>query len=330
MDLPDKIVIDTSTFRAAGFNYDSLRMAALNEMLQFTDIELLMPDPVIRELAEHFETGIIEAWKCLEKVKKNNPLVRCIYSSDWRREPQYNKDKALRAAWRDFGEFIKRFKSVRHLGYEYANIFEVMDWKDMKQSPFSDRKQKEYSDALIISIAKGYATFNDCRVVIISGDNDIFQACQLHDELICYKNPFDYADAKHPNVQGLVNKKRALVSDSKFMRLISDSIFGSEIIVRRGWNESVKEIEVKEINSIEFQGIMKDNGMVRLQLTVNISCYVTVSYDTVDERSEYPWKETDCFFDRINIDGVLTGLEMPDKTVECREFESANSSYAFG
>lgn len=331
METPSQIIIDTSVFRAAGFNYGSLRFAALNEILQFQKIELVLPDPIVRELAIHFDKGIDDAWNAIAKVRKTQPLTKNIYSSSYRSPPtKIDKQKVYKSVWEDFGEFVGKFDVVHHLGYEYSNMVDIMDWKDLRAPPFSEKKPKEYSDALIISIAIGFSRASKKTIAIISEDDDIRAACDVHAELVHYKNPFMYAEARHPDVQNLVKMKSFLLNDTSFRKMLANCIENSEVLVRTGWDVLVHGVEVSEVYDIEFAAILEEEKNLTIVLKAQISSEALLEHMTIDGHSEYPWKEKMRYHAILPISGVLTAVTAEEGSLDILSFESEETEFEFG
>lgn len=169
------IVLDTNTFgKINKYNFNmSIVSMCLSSLKNYSNINVFISSVVYDEIKKHIKETIDN----LIHTIKNSFLI------------QYNDfnniDTLYERKVKELDDFIKRYDIKVIDCNEYCCLKDINEWYFSCTKPFSQKKPKEFPDAMIVSSVINYFkddTFN--KVVMISKDDDVISAIK---EKTCFE-----------------------------------------------------------------------------------------------------------------------------------------------
>ena len=195
--IPTSLYIDTEVFYRQGLRLDTEDFRLLKDTFVKRGIRLLVPAMMERELFRHYQR---RAEECADKVEKAQNMHPMPFLKMW--TPQ-SRNEVIEACFNELKSQWEQFKS--HFTVEslllVGDLDRVVDWYFEVESPFSDKKPKEFPDAFILSALDLYHNEHKANIAVVSGDRDFGNACQLRRHIQHFDKLEQYIKAFEPELR---------------------------------------------------------------------------------------------------------------------------------
>ena len=236
--VPTSLYIDTEIFKRNNLNFDAKPFAALKETFSPKGLRLLVPEMMERELLRHFHRKAEDAAYQIIKVHENYPVNKLALVE----LPSQNEleVKCLEEMKRQWSEFMDHFV-VENLPI-VGNLENVVDWYFKIRPPFSEKKLKEFPDAMIISALDHYHKLHHANIAVISADVDFSQACTSRHYFWYFDDLDKYTEAFQPELSG---EERLPGNIDPTKPITTEDLTELKAILARG--NQVTQIEIKRV-----------------------------------------------------------------------------------
>ena len=291
--------LDTETYVARNFQFDSSVLKTLRSHLEEDGCHLLITDVNVREIRRHLRRKANEAHAFITKAKKDAMILRNTTALPW------HGIFANVSADEIYDELVKKFEafldhcSVEIVPTNTVNINTVFDAYFDEKPPFAIKKS-EFPDAFVLLAIDAISKQRGHQLYIVSQDKDVRSFCALHKNLISV-NRLDELLAL------VLRNNERLAEPAKFageifeewqirlQDLIKGKIKNHEFQVAYDYEDGIDEAEIQdiEIESIKFlENNLTDvsKNYAEFSIFVKICLIVTVEYPDY-ERS--PWDSED-------------------------------------
>jgi len=287
MPLPSAVFLDTSVYVGQLFNFASTDLVSFIPVAKKGSLKFLLPDPTAQEIYRNLDERAEAAVSALDGVRRKAPFL-----SKWKHWPQCRGEPAVRASAREaarieWKEFLGNFDVVK-LGYEGVKIERIMGWYDGMLAPFREGpKRKEFPDAFALEALVLYARKENCRIAVVSADNDFKDACARYGALLYFSSLPRLTEMlliDDQRVEGL----RQIVLDQ--VGLVEKAILkDARWLVCRHSDRDFKiddvSFETATISDIRIVGVGETECTVTFE--ANLDCRVALEW----EEPEDPWEE---------------------------------------
>lgn len=194
--VPTALYIDTEFFKSQDLRLDTKQFNTLKETFLQGGLRLLVPKMMERELLRHYQKRASESAEALEKAYRRHPMNQLslvdLPPTDELKDRCFQQ---LKGQWEVFKEHFT-FETLPLVG----NLEKVVDWYFQTESPFSEKKSKEFPDAFILSALESYHKEYQANIAVVSGDGDFKRACLVRRYLAHYSSLEEYAEAFKPEL----------------------------------------------------------------------------------------------------------------------------------
>ncbi|MBS4747502.1 PIN domain-containing protein [Bacillus altitudinis] len=172
------VFLDTQVYDANNFQFNNRQFMRLKKYIDDGLINLITTQITKGEVQAHISENVEKAKQQLNKVRilKNSALYDSLLKDD---SFKLAKEEILT----NFENFISDFKVVEIPIYEGATKVIFENYFD-KKPPFSQKKKDEFPDAFFLYSLLNWAEENEQIVYVVSGDPDIKDFCENHQNLI--------------------------------------------------------------------------------------------------------------------------------------------------
>lgn len=196
--VPTSIYIDTQFFKSHGLRFDTREFSALRNEFSKGGLRLLVPEMMERELLRHFSRQAEKSAKDLEKAHEDYYISRIdlatIPSSE---EIVARCTKLMLLEWSSFKEhFVVEALPLA------GDIQNVVTWYFECSPPFSEKKNKEFPDAFILSALDQYHNQHHANIAVVSHDTDFKNACTSRRYMFHFLNLDNFINAFRPELSG--------------------------------------------------------------------------------------------------------------------------------
>lgn len=284
MSVPNTIFIDTNIFRGVGFNFSAARIDAIKEVAKRTKITLIIPHPVEIEIKRHMYNMASENIAALKAVNTKSFLLKKL--AFWPLATYTVKelvDELYKGLLAEYDKFLSLFEVVR-LDYSKLDMDSVMRSWEFRAPPFSEKKPNEFIDAISLSMIQQYQKAINSRVAIISGDGDLKSACEVSSELVHFENVLAFSESYTPNMNRILDIKRALSRNSDFKKAIYNTFLKNKFSYKFGWDAHITDLKINSKHSSlnEFYVLSNTPAGCIAVFSGNISVSFEVSYQDIE------------------------------------------------
>ena len=193
--VPPNLYIDTEVIVRNNLMLDTGDFKQLKDTFAKGDLRLLIPEIMKRELFRKYKERAKEAAKKVKDAHKIYP-INSIALGDLPSKDELEKQclDELKRQWEEFKEHFV----VEELPL-VGNLEDVVDWYFEIEAPFSEKKQKEFPDAFILSALEHYHQENQASIAVITNDRSFGEACVSRRYIDYYPNLEDYIKALAPD-----------------------------------------------------------------------------------------------------------------------------------
>lgn len=295
MSVPTTIFIDTSIFDGIQYHFESSSVEAFRNTVSKDSLTVLLPDSINRELRRHIAEKSASAVARLKRSAREEPFLKKM--SAWPlqgRDHRQLKTEINRVANQQLDEFLNHGK-LEILGYEGVDLTEVMDWHDKKEPPFSEKKNREFSDAFALAALNHYHRTTGKMIAVVAQDSDFKRACDRFSHLHFFPTLVSYSQA-HSNQDERTSALRSALVNAKGILLQK---IGEEFESAGFYHEDNYDAEICDIRATEFEdfahaiiGFGVDSCTVVFDVDIRFTAHV--SFDDLDSA--------------IKVDGILFPL----------------------
>lgn len=193
--VPIAVYLDTQVFVRNRFRFDTSELREIRETFVKGGLRLLVPKMMERELTRHFQRRAKEVAEKISNAHNEHPIPALSISLPLRAELEEQCFKTFQKDWEDF---------KAHFTIEYlplvGNIEQIVDWYFAIEAPFSEKKNKEFPDAFILSSLEDYLQQHSVRIAVVSSDGDFSNACQKRKNITHFQTLRDYVTAFKPEL----------------------------------------------------------------------------------------------------------------------------------
>ena len=283
MSVPTTLFIDTSIFYEAGYNFEAARVVAFKEAINGIDLTLLMPDPTSREIHRHISDRSASAVKSLEGAARRAPFLYKL--SSWPlngTNPTRLKSQIEEIANQALSSFLDLFQVVE-LKYDGVDLHEIMNWYDCRRAPFSEKKKKEFPDALALASINHYHASNPGNIAIISKDKDFSVACERYPHLLHFASLASFSEAIKSEDKRVASIRETLdVNDNDIRAAIADAFNNSGFSIEADWDGEVYESDLTEFNHLDYHVVGLGGDTCTIAFEGDATYKAHVSYDDYD------------------------------------------------
>jgi hypothetical protein len=291
--------LDTETYVARNFQFDSSVLKTLRSHLEEDDCHLLITDVNVREIRRHLRRKASEAHAFITKAKKDAMILRNTTALPW------HGIFANVSADEIYDELVKKFEafldhgSVEIVPTNTVDINVVFDAYFGEKPPFAIKKS-EFPDAFVLLAINAISKQRGHQLYVVSQDKDVKGFCGLHENLISVNRLDELLALVLKNTERL--EEPAKFAEETFgewqLRLqeeIEQKIKNHEFQIAYDYEDGIDEAEVQdvEIESVKFLGknltdVSKEHA--EFSIVVKICLVVTVEYPDYDRS---PWDSED-------------------------------------
>jgi hypothetical protein len=244
--------LDTQTYVARNFNFDSGVLKTLQNHLNEDDCQLLITEVNVREVRRHLCRKAAEAETVIKKAQKDAMVLRNTPNLAW---AGIFEKVTLTQIESDLLENFERFLDnprVEIIPVSGVDITEVFDAYFNERPPFATSgKKSEFPDAFILSALNNISRDRGYKLYVISEDRDVKSYCQAHENLLSLGRLDELLEL-------ILKNNQKLAEPAKFAEEVFEQ-FKDE--VRRQLIELLKEAEFEiddleaEINGINIEKV---------------------------------------------------------------------------
>lgn len=197
--VPISLYIDTEVFCNQGFNFDTAVFRKLKTNFLAGHLRLLVPKITEREILRHFDKKADDTVRKLLAAHEDYYINRLALITLPKKEDLKNKyyDEMCQQ-WMSF----KKFFTVENLPI-VGKLEDVIDWYFDVKPPFATgKKDKEFPDALIISVLDEYHRKYHVNIAVVGQDNDFRNACATRSFFSHFNDLNTYIEAFQPELSG--------------------------------------------------------------------------------------------------------------------------------
>ncbi|MGJ7558721.1 PIN domain-containing protein [Variovorax sp. RB3P1] len=318
--VPKHVFLDTNVFAGQSYNFDSSAFTTFTAAAQAHTIELLLPDPIEKEVSRHIRERSEKAVKALNDARREAPFLK-----KWAHFPKDSLGEVVdyeitRVAGNEWHRFKKQF-TVKQLGYEGVSIAQVMGWYDRAVPPFgTGAKRKEFPDAFAVAILDKYADDNNALIAVVSDDQDMKTACKSRPRFLSFASLPRLTELLVTNSAEVESLREAIL---RSLDLVHDAVL--EQAADLGWYHESSDFEIVEsdLTAADFDDV-RVVALGQKEATIAFEGLISAEHDM-------RWKVED--FDgewitrraRIIDSGVIHGMAKVELNPQTREISSVQS-----
>jgi len=179
-----RLFVDTQVFREARFAVSNPAFAKLRELCEVRKLTLLTTDITRREInanifevASEFQKTLRNAAGIITSLQQPDIIIFGVPAI------KLTEDDLAKALARQVNEFFEKCQVVK-VELPQTALPTVLDLYFGKKPPFGEGKKKaEFPDAFVLEALKSKSGINNEFVYVVSGDQDLANACKQHPHL---------------------------------------------------------------------------------------------------------------------------------------------------
>lgn len=149
-----------------------------------------------RELLQHYQRQAKECADAIHKAQHKHPMPFLeIWTPRSENEVIDECFSELKSQWEQF----KLHFVVEELPF-VGDINHVVEWYFSVEPPFSEKKNKEFPDAFILSVLEAYHNDHKANIAVVSGDKDFSEACKIRRYIYHFDSLKEYINMFKPEL----------------------------------------------------------------------------------------------------------------------------------
>lgn len=326
------LLIDTSIFYSANFDFQSKSFAALASAIQGGRAHLYLSPVTRKEVRRHILTKVREAAVAGKKFRQQASILWNV------REPafqavftKWSETAVLKKLLKQFQAFIKA-TDARMIPLEGASVGDVFNAYFAIRSPFEARadKRNEFPDAFVVSSALSWCVKTDQSIYVVSSDKGMCEACTNSKHLHALPSIEAFLDllTRHDNRFADLANQVYDRSRGEILNIIEQE-FTAAGFVLADQDGDVNDVQIERttignaflLSASERSAIFDVKAEIRFTADVSYADMDTAIYDSEEKsliptryigRSTKPQEQTVSFeivleFDPDNHEGVEVG-----------------------
>lgn len=291
--------LDTETYVARNFQFDSGVLKTLRSHLEEDDCHLLITDVNVREVRRHLRRKATEAHAVISKAKKDAMILRNTTSLPWHGIfAPVSIDDIYNELVAKFDNFLDS-DSVEVVPTNTVDINSVFNAYFDEKPPFAIKKS-EFPDAFVLLAVDAISKQRGHKLYIVSQDKDVKDFCALNENLISISRLDELLTLVLKNTERLAEPAKFAEEiftewQDRIKQAIEQKIKDEEFQIADDHEDSLYEAEVQgvEIESIRLlrrnlTDVSKEHA--EFDIVVKISLVLTVEYPDYDRS---PWDSED-------------------------------------
>lgn len=310
------VFLDTETFVANGyFSNNKLKTLAEYGKNQTINIHLseITKEEVKSNIKEDLMITIQQINQFKKEIHRKGRILRNLDGfSDYLNLPKLDSKIDFEKVVNSLENFIQLGK-VTTLPYDLIDVGPIFSKYFKKEKPFGEGKKKyEFPDAILLVLIENWCIKNNQKTYLISSDTDILNIksdyiipVQNIGKFLGFVNRQELIDAeKFEWIEQIFIENQNKLSEvitQHFVEKIKDEYY-SDI--------SISDVEVDNIEFFEFSIIQEESSVFILQMDVDISYSLGISYTNYDnsyfDKEDDKWYYKDIQQTTINFDDTIT------------------------
>ncbi len=235
--IPTSLYIDTEVFKRQGLRLDTGDFKSLKDTFVKGGLRLLIPAMMERELLRHYQTQAKECADAVHKAQQKHPMP---FLEMWTPRPE---KEVIDECFNELKSQWEQFKS--HFVVEelplVGDIDRVVGWYFSVEPPFSEKKNKEFPDAFILSALESYHNDHKANIAVVSGDGDFGTSCKVRSYIDHFDSLKKYANAFKPEL----TREQYLIEEpvDPTQSIVTEDLQELKAILGRGADATQVEID---------------------------------------------------------------------------------------
>jgi hypothetical protein len=244
--------LDTQTYVARNFNFDSGVLKTLQNHLNEDDCHLLITDVNVREVRRHLSRKATAAVAVIKAAQKDAMVLRNTPNLAWAGIFEKVTLAQIESALLENFERFLNNPRIEIIPVSGVDITEVFDAYFSERPPFATAgKKSEFPDAFILSAINNISRDRGYRLYVVSEDRDVKSYCQAHENLLSLARLDELLEL-------ILKNNEKLAEPAKFAEEVFEQLKDE---VRKELIELLKEAEFElddfeaEINGINIEKV---------------------------------------------------------------------------
>src|SRR5712692_469348 len=178
------VFLDTEVFVRFSFQYDSTPFKSLIELISKDRLKLVVTNIVVREVEANIAKAVRSAYNAHKKFTSHDGRV--LAGSDLAgvadKVKWFKRDEVIEDLQKQFRKFLDD-NDATIVETDDVSIDEIMDDYFAGEPPFGTNPKPEFPDAITIKALATWAEDEDVHVIVVSGDDGVFDTCREIDRL---------------------------------------------------------------------------------------------------------------------------------------------------
>jgi len=320
--------LDTETYVARNFQFDSGVLNTLRSHLEEDGCHLLITDINVREIRRHLKRKAVEAHGIISRAKKDAMILRNTTALPWHGIFAPVTVEAIQDQLvRKFEAFLDH-DSVEVVPTNTVDINSVFDAYFDEKPPFAIKKS-EFPDAFVLLAVDAISKQRGHKLYIVSQDKDVKEFCALHENLISLGRLDDLLTLVLKNTERLAEPAKFAEEifseyEIRLQEIIEQRIRDEDFQISDAFEEGFYEAEVQQVQIDSFKFVRRNlidvsREHAEFDAAVKISLVITIDFPDY-ERS--PWDSEDkeyafVLYNRVvqrytKMDGVSVSFSFDD------------------
>jgi hypothetical protein len=244
----------------AGFGCSPRALSRLVDFAKEGHLRLLTTDITKREVRSHLQESLNEA---INAAKKHAIVLRQLDAGN---VIQIVSDsEAITKLEAAFSTFLKATKAIDVP--IAATMDEIFSDYFSRRPPFSDRKRREFPDAVVVASLRAWCAKRQAKAYIVSGDPDLKACCSDSGPLLFAASIEDIISQATVSSELRGALQEAISEDEALIELLSDQLrelavrapqrfrYSAGIALLSGIVRNVDDISIHQMNVLERDGI---------------------------------------------------------------------------
>ncbi|QFR43033.1 PIN domain-containing protein [Sulfurimonas xiamenensis] len=244
-----KIFIDTQYYVKKGLNFDYQTLSSFKDLCKQDKLTNFTTSVVQQEVYKKIKDSTTEALSIIKDFKRKRHLLTAI-NQDFNCSifDQINNDDIYEQANTLFDNFLEECNTTI-VDSSNVNTEDILELYFNQSPPFSEKKQKEFPDAISLLSLKTNLT-NDEKIYIVSDDPDMNNFCKTDTQMISIESLEKVLDLYNQHDENITIKIKKYISehDSEIKEKIESILKDAEMYNNSSWEDS-------EINDFHITNI---------------------------------------------------------------------------